>query len=87
MPEALAIFAIFVVSIAVWISARLQAANPALQTPQLDRARLRHHADWLQHRLQIAQQENWDAEMIAGLQADLAAATRELARRQEGSSA
>lgn len=83
MPEALAIVAILVISLAVWISARVQAANPALQRPELDRIRLLYHADWLQHRLEIAERENWDAAMIAGLQADLARTTRELAYRQK----
>lgn len=80
MPEALAIVAVFFVAAAVYFYAWLEAGNPARHNPAQDLARLHQHAAWLQGRLRLAERENWDAEMIANLTADLDATSRQLAR-------
>ena len=82
MPEALAIVVVFFVCIAIYFYARAQAADPSLQNPEQDRARLQQHAAWLQQRLRLAQQERWSSEMIAALNADLEGTNQALARSQ-----
>jgi hypothetical protein len=80
MPEALAIVAVLFIAAAVYFYARLEARNPARHNPAQDLARLHQHASWLQNRLHIAEQEHWDADMIASLATELELASRQLAR-------
>jgi hypothetical protein len=78
MPEAFAVFLIFVIAIAAWFGAWLSSRNPANYRPIEEAARLEQHAAWLKQRLEVAQRENWDDEMIAPLAAELEAISREL---------
>jgi hypothetical protein len=79
MPEALAVVAVFVVTAIAYVGAWLHARDPAKRNVLDDIARLRHHAEWLQSRLEVAQRENWETEMIASLSDELENTLRQLA--------
>jgi hypothetical protein len=53
--------------------------QPRPSNPGLDRARLDEHISWLEARLAHAREKHWDEQMMANLQAQLAAARREQA--------
>jgi len=82
MPEALAVVAVFVVAVVICAAMWLRARDPSLHQPHEELERLRHHTTWLEERLARARRENWGHEMVAGLEADLAAATRQFANAQ-----
>lgn len=77
MPEALAVFAVFVVTIVAWFSAWMHARNPANYNARDEAERLRHHAAWLEQRLEVAHREQWGDDMIDALNDE-----RDLTRRQ-----
>lgn len=79
MPEALAVLAVMVVALVAWLGAWLQARNPANHRPEEDVARLRHHAAWLEQRLEMARREKWGVAMETSLAAELDATTGALA--------
>ena len=79
MPEALAVLAVLVVAVVAWVGAWLHARDPANYKPHEEHSRLRHHEGWLQSRLETAQREKWSEDMVATLQADLAAARQQRA--------
>ena len=79
MPEALVVAAILAVAVAVYLYALLESRNPARQNAQLDLARLRQHTAWLQDRLRLAEEENWDGDMVASISTELELARRQLA--------
>ena len=81
MPEALAIVAVVVIAIFVYLSLWAQSRNPALHHAATELARLRRHAEWLEERRALAQRENWDADMVARIEAGWRATGQELARR------
>ena len=83
MPEALAVLFVFTVAAGVYVYAWLQAKNPSRQNAGQDQARLERHEAWLQHRLEIARRENWGADMIHSLEADLREAQQRLAEAAE----
>lgn len=78
MPEALAVFAVFVVAVIAWVGAWMQARDPARQNVAEDLAQLRHHHAWLEERVRVAEREGWGAEMIAALHAERASAAQRL---------
>ena len=81
MPEALALLAIFVIAIAAWFGAWMQARDPANQNVHDETERLQLHVRWLEQRLDLAQRENWSGDMIASLQEEIETTARQLARR------
>ncbi len=73
MPETLTIIGIFVVCVVAGAIAvrRIRAlASPDLTT---ELAQLTQRAAWIEHRLELAQRERWDAAMLAALQAERSA--------------
>lgn len=80
MPEALVVLGVLVVALVAWFGAWLHARNPANYNPEEEAARLRDHAAWLQHRLEVARRENWGHEMVAGITEELGATSRQLAQ-------
>jgi hypothetical protein len=80
MPEALAVLAVFVVTVVAWVGAWLNARDPARLNGCDEIARLQHHADWLQHRLEMAQREKWSSEMIDAILADATVTAAQLSR-------
>jgi hypothetical protein len=80
MPEALAVLVVLVVSIAIWLGAWWQMrGTPQLSTPA-DLERLRHHESWLRQRLERAQREQWGADMVDGIAAELRLTSETLRR-------
>lgn len=86
MPEALAIVAVFAVVAIAFVGAWLQERNPAIQSSQIEVERLRHHAAWLEQRLELAQRENWDERMVSAIAEDREATRRRLAELGVGRS-
>lgn len=87
MPEALAVVAVVVVSLAAWLGAWLHARNVANYVVRDEVVRLRHQVAWLRERLERAEREGWDEGMRCGLEAEWRAARaqlRELERGLEG---
>ncbi|MEO5959627.1 MAG: hypothetical protein ABIZ49_03835 [Opitutaceae bacterium] len=80
MPEAFAVVFVFVVTVAAWVGAWMQTRNQPHDRAPEEIARLQEHASWLQQRLAVARQENWDEAMVAALRNELRTATRRLAR-------
>ena len=80
MPEAFVIFFIFAVVVISFVAAWLRSRDPSLLNLHEDLQRLRHHEGWLRQRLELAQREQWDREMIAGLSDELRATSLQLAR-------
>jgi len=80
MPEALAVVFVFAVSAFIYVAARFQSRDPARLNAPDERLRLQHHEAWLQERLHRAQREQWDADMVAGIAAELRATSQQLAR-------
>ena len=80
MPEALVIVAVFVVALVAFVGAWIQSRNPAGVDVMSESARLKHHAAWLSQRLQRAQREKWEAEMVNNLEAELEVTSRALGR-------
>jgi hypothetical protein len=78
MPEALAVVAVFVVAVVAWLGAWLHARDPANYNARAEVERLRHHAVWLQQRLEVAQREAWSEDMVANLSDELDATVRQL---------
>lgn len=84
MPEALAIVAVFVTAVVIYIMMWFQSRDPALYDARAERRRLEHHLVWLEERGARARRESWGEEMIAGIEADRTATTDELARLKAG---
>ena len=80
MPEALAILGILVVTIVAWVSAWSHTRNPANFNTRDEVARLQQHAAWLEQRLELAQRENWGADMIDSLTDEMKATSEHLVR-------
>ena len=71
MPEALVIFAVFAVAVAVFVGGWIHARDPANFNAQRELLRSREQQRLLQERLHRAQRENWSTEMIATVTAQL----------------
>ena len=80
MPEALAVVAVLVVTLIAWVGALLHARDPANHNGAAEVARLRHHAAWLEQRLERAQREGWGSDMIRPLSDEIAAVSAQLQR-------
>ncbi len=80
MPEALAVLAVFAVCLAAYVAAWLRSRDPSLVNATEDLQRLQHHEAWLRERLQRAQLERWDSDMIAGIADELRATSHQLTR-------
>lgn len=80
MPEALAVVAVFVVTVVAWVGAWLHARNPANQNVHDEIARLRQHVGWIEQRIELAERERWGTDMVATLMDEKAAAAEHLAR-------
>lgn len=78
MPEALAVVAVFVVAVVAWLGAWLHARDPANTNAGAEMERLRHHAVWLQQRLEVARREGWGEEMVTNLADELNSTARQL---------
>jgi hypothetical protein len=87
MPEALAVLVVFVVTLVAWAGAWMHARDPANTNAREEVERLRHHAAWLEQRIDVAQREKWDGEMIDNLSAELAATTQQLAQTRMNANA
>lgn len=77
MPEALAVLAVFVVAIAAWFGAWVQARDPAHQNVRDETERLQVQIRWLEQRLDLARRENWSGDMIACLQDEIESTSRQ----------
>lgn len=71
MPEALAVFVVFIISVVVYVAARIHASNPANYRPDEELKRLAQQEDWLNERLTRAQREGWSEEMHHSIKRDL----------------
>lgn len=80
MPEALAVIAVFFVTVVVYVAAWLQARDPAQNTPRHELERLQTREAWLRQRLELARRENWDGKMRAAIADELGATSHHLAR-------
>lgn len=80
MPEALAIVAVFLVSVVIYVVLWIQSRDPALYDPRKELVRLEHHVTWLEHRLAVARRENWGGTMEQAIVAELETARVERAR-------
>ncbi len=80
MPEAFSVLFVFAICAFLFVAARLRSRNPALVPSADELQRLRHHEAWLRERLHRAEQEQWDAQMIAGLADELRSTSEQLAR-------
>lgn len=78
MPEAFAVLVVVVVAIAAWFGAWMQARDPANYNAREEAERLRHHAVWLEQRLELAQREKWGGDMVTGIADELDATCRQL---------
>ena len=78
MPEALAVAVVFIVAIVAWFGAWLNARNPANYNARDEMARLRHHAAWLEQRLETAQRERWGEDMVENISDELATTSAQL---------
>ncbi|MEO6004542.1 MAG: hypothetical protein ABIZ04_13640 [Opitutus sp.] len=83
MPEALVIFAVFAVAVAVFVGGWVQARDPANFNAQRELIRSREQHRLLQERLHRAQRENWSAEMIATVSSQLEDTAAEIERLRE----
>ncbi len=79
MPEAFAVLGVFVVCVFAYVAAWLRSRDPSLQNAVEDAHRLRHHAAWLQDRLERAQREQWGPEMTGLIATELKATNAQLA--------
>lgn len=77
MPEALALLFIGVVSVIIYVVARVQAAN-APRNPRQELAQLQHHQAWLIERQLSAERGQWDDDMKARLAEELAETRRKI---------
>lgn len=84
MPEALAIVAVFVVAVVIYIGMWIQSRDPALHNAQEDLIRLRHQVTWLEERHSRAQREQWGEEMVGAIVAERESAARQLAKATTG---
>jgi len=82
MPEALAVVAVFVIAVVIYAAMWLRSRDPSLHKPHEELERLRHHTVWLEERLARARRENWGQEMVAGIEAELRASAKQLAKAQ-----
>jgi hypothetical protein len=83
MPsEILFLVPVVVIFIAAWWGAIVASRDPAQQDPRHEMARLRDYEAWLRQRLEMAQLEKWDEEMVAHVAEELIATKRELSRRR-----
>lgn len=80
MPEALAVFFVFTVSVIFYVAIRIRTRDPAHLDPRHERTRLQQHEAWLRERLNRAQIERWDDDMVATLEDELRDTSLQLAR-------
>ena len=78
MPEALAVVVVFVITVVAWVGAWMNARNPANNDARDELARLRHHAAWLEQRLEIAQREKWGEDMVGNISDEMAVTSAQL---------
>lgn len=78
MPEAFAVVAVFVIAIAVCVIAWFKSRDKSGIDPRAELERLQHHELWLKQRLEVAQKENWGADMVAAISADLAETAKQI---------
>lgn len=78
MPETFAVVLVFVVSIIVYVAAKIQARNPVHHHPSVRREQLQSQHAWLEERLLRAERENWGPEMRHSIAEQLAATRRKL---------
>jgi hypothetical protein len=69
MPEALAVVLVFVVSVAAYVGAMLQAKKPVVVRDEIARATIQQ--EWLSQRLSQARREGWDAQMVSEIERQL----------------
>ena len=79
MPEALAVVAVIAIVLAAWFGAWMQAHDPAGVDTRQELTRLEQHHAWLQQRLERAQREKWDDDMVATIAAEMAITAAQLA--------
>lgn len=79
MPEALAVLFVTTVSVICYIAAKIQARNPAQWDARKELVRLRQQRAYLEERLALAREENWDSEMCDHILQQLRATRSELA--------
>lgn len=75
--EALVLLLVPLIALAVWAVAYFQ---PRVLDPRAERAQLAEHIAWLEARRDHARRGNWDEQMLAHLDAQLADARRRQAR-------
>lgn len=80
MPEALAIVAVFVIAVVIYLAMWIQSRDPALHRPHEELARMQHQVTWLEERLARAGRERWGREMILAIEAERDAVVRQLAK-------
>lgn len=80
MPEALVIFLVSTVCLAVYVGAWLRWRDPVRLDPGGERLRVTHQVRALEERLQQARRERWDETMLGNLEAELAATRSALTR-------
>lgn len=79
MPEALAVLAVFLVCVVIYVIAKVQARNPELQKPAAQLAQLNEQRAWLEERLRRAERENWGNEMRQSIVRQLEETMRKVA--------
>jgi hypothetical protein len=71
MPEAIAVIFVTVVSVGIYIFARVQAASSSASNPDEALDGLKQQQQWLEQRLEVAKREKWDHEMIVRISQQL----------------
>lgn len=77
MPEALAVIFVLLVSVIIYVVARVQAVR-APRDPERELAHLQHHHTWLAERQLAAERDQWDDVMKARLAQQLAETRRKI---------
>lgn len=80
MPEAFAVFFVFVVSLGIYLFAKLQARSPEFRKPEVKLAQLQEQRAWLEERLQQAEREKWSPEMRKPIAEQLEETRRKLSQ-------
>ncbi len=79
MPEALAIVAVFVIAVIIYIGLWMQTRDPARYQPHEEIARMEQQMKWLDERVGTARREKWGAEMVESIAAEREATAGQLA--------
>ena len=83
MPEALALFAVLIIAVTVYVVAWVQSRDSAHDCPREELLRLRQQQQWLQQRVELAKRENWPYEMADVISNDLGAVTEQISKTQD----